>query len=38
MLDPDTIVGQLTAAAYAILGVTLLALGVHYWRGRRRGR
>ena len=30
MVNPDTIVGQLTVASYAILGVTLAALAAHY--------
>lgn len=38
MVNPDTIVGQLTTASYAILGVTLAALAAHYWRGHRKTR
>jgi len=35
MLNPDTIVNQLTTASYTILAVTLVALAIHYRRARR---
>lgn len=36
MLNPTTIVPDLTIASYAILGVTLVALAWHYWHERKR--
>jgi hypothetical protein len=38
VIDPARIVGQLTVAWYVILAVALAALGVHYWRERRKRR